>query len=110
MSIQPKPSGKWKGWVNVEVLGDHRPSSIDWDSEQWWKHIENVQNVLVLDVFNGVTQEIVDAKVKELNNLKENNVYGSVDDVGQKTISSKWVITENFSSDGTRRVKGRLVV
>ncbi|KAK3884932.1 hypothetical protein Pcinc_010775 [Petrolisthes cinctipes] len=48
------------------------------------------------------------AKQKELNNWQDNNVYEEVEDVGQKTLSVRWVVTEK-DKGGQTVIKARLV-
>ena len=50
----------------------------------------------------------MDAKEKELENMKENNVYELEEYKGQATISSRWIITEKYK-EGKKVVKARLV-
>ena len=56
-----------------------------------------------------LAREVVDAKEKEITNLIENDVFESVQNENQPTISSRWIITEKFK-DGKKIVKARLVV
>ena len=69
---------------------------MNWESIQWWRRIdhENQESVLVLSVTDGHRQEVLDAKLDELANLEDNSVFEWVEDVGQKVISTKWIITE----------------
>ena len=46
-----------------------------------------------------MSQEIVDAKEKELKNMTENDVFQRVPFYGQATISCKWVFTEKFVNE-----------
>ena len=56
-----------------------------------------------------LAHEVVDANGKEINNLIEYDVYESVQNENQPTISSPWAITEKFK-DGKKVVKARLVL
>ena len=49
------------------------------------------------------------AKVKELVNWKENEVFDEVEDNDQKTISLRWVITEKIGDNNEPIIKARLV-
>ena len=51
---------------------------------------------------------IDEAKERELNNWKKNNVYEVLPFTGQKCVSTRWVFTEKFI-DGKKAVKARLV-
>ena len=45
---------------------------------------------------NTNEKEIKEAKVKEFNSWKENNVYEKVEYRNQKLISTRWVLNENI--------------
>ena len=54
--------------------------------------------------------EVIEARNKELENLFNYDVFEEVDDLGQDTIGSRWVITKKEKADGQKTVfKGRLV-
>ena len=42
------------------------------------------------------TKEVIDAKKREIENMEIHGVYEYVIDIGQKCISTNWVITEKF--------------
>ena len=110
LSTQPKSVGKWKGWLNVHVVGENKSSSVDWSRVLWWRQVEGETNqVLVLSEVEENNQEILEAKEEEYNKLVENDVFEWIEDTGEKTISTKWFIEEKCNSDGTKRTKARLV-
>ena len=49
------------------------------------------------------------AKLKEMSNLEKNDVFQWVNNTGQKAVSTKWVITEKFNEDGSKRLEARLM-
>ena len=49
------------------------------------------------------------AKERELQNLKNFSIYSEVEDEGQQTLSTRWVITEKLINDKVE-YKARLVV
>ena len=54
--------------------------------------------------------EVLQAKEKELNNLLEYETFEEVDDIGQETIGSRWVVTKKEAHDGQKSdYKARLV-
>ena len=54
--------------------------------------------------------EVIEAKEKELENMFNYEVFEEVEDEGQETIGSRWVITKKEKADGQKKVyKGRLV-
>ncbi len=53
--------------------------------------------------------EIIDAKKQEIENWKKFNAFEIVEDIGQPTITTRWVINEKESHDGLKvRHKARL--
>ena len=54
--------------------------------------------------------EVIEAKLSELDNWKSFEVMDEVKDLGQKTISTRWVISEKEISEQAKIVKARLVV
>ena len=110
LSKQPTRRGKNRNWVNLQNSGTDKGSSVDWEEIDWWREVsEHVNQVLILTDVEQYDQDVIDAKQKELNNLKEHSVYESVEDVGQKTVSSKWVVEERVGADGNASIKARLV-
>ena len=54
--------------------------------------------------------EVKEAKIKEIKNLEDNKTFELVEDVGQETIGSCWVITKKEKYDGQKtEYKARLV-
>ena len=54
--------------------------------------------------------EGIEAKQKEIENLEKYGVFEEVEDEGQETVGSRWVITRKEKADGQKqKVKGRLV-
>ena len=56
------------------------------------------------------TPEVKDAKMTEVNNLLDYDVFEEVKDEGQEIIGSRWVVTEKEKHDGQKqKTKARLV-
>ena len=106
LSIQPKQSGMYKNWVNVENPTDQW--CVNWDDVYDWSEVPCPEQVMMVRGNEEFSQKIVDAKVKELENMKSNHVFEEVEYTGQKTISSRWVYTEKYK-EGEQVVKARLV-
>ena len=54
--------------------------------------------------------DCIQAKEAELQNLLNFQTFEEVEDIGQRTIQSKWVLTEKQAHDGQKKkIKGRLV-
>ena len=105
LSNQPKRTGRSKDWLNVKLVGSDDPSSVDWSRIQWWRKIAQPAQIVLLSAANEYEQEVMAAKLKEMNNLEKNDVFQWVNNVGQKAVSTKWVTTEKFNEDGCKRLK-----
>ena len=63
-----------------------------------------------LPVSKHGTPEVKEAKMTEVNNLMDYDVFEEVKDEGQETIGSRWVVTEKEKHDGQKQqTKARLV-
>ena len=97
-----KATGRHKMWLNVEDVPQKDQKSVDFNLAEW-KFID--ESVL----FCGQdTHEIMEAKQKEIENLRKHGVFTELPDVGQDFIESRWVVTEKIK-EGQRLVKARLV-
>ena len=108
LSRQPKKTGINSEFINVHVQGEEKPSSINWNKVQWWRPIEEVEYPVFFTEENGCDQNVIDAKQREIENFREHHVFESVEDLGQPTISSKWIFSEK-EHDGNKTLKARLV-
>ena len=108
LSTQPKQNSVWKDWLNVQLVDKEKPSSVNWKEIQWWRNMEEVEHPVFLTSAEEYEQKVMDAKEREIDNFHENNVFKEVDDVGQQTISCRWVYTEK-EKDGETVLKARLV-
>ena len=109
LSKQPKRSGVNGNWVNVHVRNEDEPTSINWDSVLSWKEVPGVEEVMFLGQDEMLSQDVVNAKDKEYQNLVNHDVFESVPFQNQKLISTRWVITEKFDVSGEKLVKARIV-
>ena len=65
--------------------------------------------VIYHEMFTAETkEETLQAKLRELESWKKNCVYDEVEDIGQKCVSVRWVITPKVI-DGQMKIKARLV-
>ena len=107
LSCQPKRTGTYKDWINIEK-DFHGPESVNWKDVEEWMEVPEPEKVLFLTKTEEFDQAVVDAKEKELRSLIKNDVFEEVDFDAQKTISTRWVFTEKIVND-KRVVKARLV-
>ena len=63
-----------------------------------------------LPVSKHGTPEVKEAKMAEVSNLLDYEVFEEVTDEGQETIGSRWVVTEKEKHDGQKhKTKARIV-
>ena len=82
-------------------------------------YLKITNNVSILDlaiytvelpVSEHGTPEVKEAKMAEVSNLLDYNVFEEVKDEGQETIGSRWVVTAKEKHDGQKqKTKARLV-
>ena len=75
----------------------------------FWMQVENSEcfdDIAIYTVEVPVREhklpEVIDAKQKEIENLEKYGVFEEVEDEGQETIDSRWVITRKEKSDGQK--------
>ena len=107
LSHQPKQTGQYKNWFNIQEDDDVQ-SCVNWDHVELWKEVEGTESAVFLTGIQHKSQEVVDAKEKELQNLIDHDVFKEVPYNNQPTVSSRWVITEKLV-DGKKCYKARLV-
>ena len=89
LSQQPKRNSKWKDWLNVHIEGSSQSSSLNWDYVVTWKCLPEPEVAVFLTEIEEMSQEVIDAKEREINNLIENDVFEAVSDEGQKRVSCR---------------------
>ena len=70
--------------------------SVDFSKIQGWKKID--EDFLVATQVND-SLEILEAEQVELTYWRKHNVYDETEDVGQRVISVRWVITQKFRNN-----------
>ena len=108
LSIQPKQTRR-RELVNVKVIGQEDPSVVDWKKVIWWKEVGETEQVFSLTAIEEYDTDVIEAKEKEIQNLEENDVFELVEDKGQTAVSCRWVYQEKQNTDGSKRLKARLV-
>ena len=125
-----KNTGKYKNWLNVESETDGSTRAMDWNKDiaQWhvlpakkMDHLpesselpslendKNTENDVVLFTEPDLSENaVLEAKQKEIENWRRNNVFEEVPDHGQKVVSVRWVFTDKYI-DGKHVTKARLV-
>ena len=105
-----KPTGSQRDcyWVLLDQGDKHG------DPQRWFdlstldelSVLENVGEFLIM----YATDEIREAKLKEMKAWDDNQVMERVPDEGQETISARWVITKKPNPPHGYKIKARLVV
>ena len=86
-----KSTSKNKSWYNVRDQETGKSRSVDLEKVQEWRKNENV-NLVLIPKSRHSEEECVKAKKVELEKLKHFGVYQEVDDEGQESISTTWVL------------------
>ena len=110
-----KANGKYKNEFNM-IIEDGTRETIDFD-----RHVKNARKVkdehedndedemiLSAEVIKKNDEDIMKAKEKELSSWIQRKVYNEIDNAGQSTINTKWVISIK-QIEGVPGVKARLV-
>ena len=116
-----KKTGKYcNSWNVIDPDGNKATIDFGRDVEDWKVDTRRESNGVVsqeesptevhyVQIYNlEEKEEVLRAKLKEIDSWKKNNVYTEVDDEGQKCISVRWVITPKVIN-GVMSVKARLV-
>ena len=87
---------KYRNHFNIRNIVNNSISCVDWDKDiHRWKYVENNEEVLTGEHMIDDCQ-VTDAKLEELGKWKANKVYESIPFTGQKCISTRWVLTDNW--------------
>ncbi len=110
-----KKGGKYDQWWNLCNTETGHITAVDLGDVDILQNISNKntsdENVYVVTIprYRHHEQICKQAKVKELTSWDHYNVYEEVEDVGQTTVGTNWVLTEKIVDDG-RTVKARLTI
>ena len=77
LSKQPKKGGKYGNWINYKIEGE-KADCMDWNLVAESQYIPYPERVLLLTQEEEYSQVVVNAKNRELEKLKENNVTQKV--------------------------------
>lgn len=100
-----KAGGWYKDCYNFKWDSDGSISWTDLEKDfSNWKIVDDDAELLVL--FNS--EEVLRAKENEVTNWKDNSVYEEVEDIGQRALSVRWVVTEKVK-EGQPVVKPHLI-
>ena len=102
MSAPPKLTEKYSHWLNIkpEVENEH-PVCISWDYVDQWRELPQVTEEVsdhehVVLLTSEQEKEVINSKKREIENMEICGIYECMPDIGQKFISTRWVITEKF--------------
>ena len=103
-----KATGNYRNCLNIQLDGDDDIKCVDWHqlALDWKEDTEpEREEEVLMSTACGYEQDVVDAKHKELEKFKDNEVYEEIDDTNQPTVGVRWVVTKKPNGD----VKARLV-
>ena len=107
-----KATGKNWAYLNILDDGENETKGINFETDiEKWKVVNDPgseNNVAFLSKACPEEEKVRVAKELELKNWKSFGVYEEVEDIGQQSLSSRWVITEKYK-DGNLTCKARLV-
>ena len=95
-----KAAGKYKSFYNIKNEGDREPVTVDFDAVESWQKCNEDVNL----VTGPAKDNILQAKLSEIQNWKNFNVFTEIDNNRQIKISTRWVITTKGPN-----IKARLV-
>ena len=105
LSLAGKRSSKhWADSYNVQDLESGDKSWINLRDYSSVERIEDEEEILL----GFEDKSVIEAKEKELQSWRENDVYEEVEDIGQRAISTRWIVTEKVK-EGKKICKARLV-
>ena len=99
-----KVGGKHEGWFNIETESGIK-RAVDFSNI---KDICDDDDTIPQTVLIASDPEILEAKLKELESWKIQEVYSEVKNIGQDYMSLRWVVTPKVV-EGRPSVKARLV-
>ena len=99
-----RSSKKWCDSYNAQNLDSGRRK---WINLREYENIEKIADEEEI-LLGFEDEEILQAKRKELQSWKENEVFEEVPEEGQRKMSMRWIITEKMK-EGKRICKARLV-
>ena len=99
-----KSTGKFANWRNVSNCTTNAIKSVDFSIIDQWEPV-NCEIAMAVSTSN---QDVLSAKVQELANWKQYNVYSEVPNEGQSYVNVRWVVSEKYKS-GKLVTKARLV-
>ena len=91
LSRAGEATGKFKSWYNVENLDTKENLKIEFDKVKEWRHISDETeevNIAVAPLSDHNNENVIVAKMKELENWKSFKVYSVVPDEGQPRITT----------------------
>ena len=105
LSRAGKATGKYKSCFNIRNESDNTVGWLDLNRDLYnWQVVKDDEEVLV--ACSG--EECLEEKRKEIRNWIDNEVFEEVEDQGQKSISTRWIITQKVKA-GATVLKARLV-
>ena len=86
-------SKKWGDSYNVQNLDNGQTSWVIMQEYRNFRLITKEEVVLLGEFDDG---RIMESKMEEINNWERNGVFKGVKNQGQRTINTRWVVTEKM--------------
>ena len=96
-----------KCWADSYNVKDLESGDKGWVNLRDYYNVEKIEDEEEI-LLGFEDKSIVEAKEKELQSWRENDVYEEVEDIGQKAITTRWIVTEKVK-EGKKLCKARLV-
>ena len=104
LSLAGKRSSKY--WVDSYNVQESQIGDKGWINLRDYTSVQKIEDED--DVLGYENKNVIEAKEKQLQSWRENNVCEEAGDMEQKAISTRWIITEKVKG-GERIYKARLV-
>ena len=87
-------------WLNIKPeVENENPVCINWDHVDQWRELLQVtekqrdqKHVVLLTPEQEQVKEVIDVKKRKIENKEIHGAYECLPDIGQKCISTRWVI------------------
>ena len=100
-------TGKNKWWINVRDSKDKAIRSVNLEELKASIYVEE-EVLLCTQLLGKNNVDVLEAKIRELQNWKDHDVFTEIADDGQNGITVHWIVSEK-SIDGNSSIKARLV-
>ena len=98
-------SKKWSDSYNIRNIEN---GEVGWRDMRDYRDFRKIPEEEEVFLGNFEDSQVLESKLKEIESWVSNGVFERVKNVGQKTVSTRWIITEKMKN-GNKICKARLV-